>query len=94
MAENDKEVRIEKAEKLACDANDALSVESSPQYQSSESTVRIKADMENDTHLVPLSASSGTISDSDRECSDSPPPGHESGVEEHTESPKTPRSLQ
>ena len=89
-----KKEKMKKEEKIACDANDTLSVESSDRsrsrYQSSESTVRVKAERENDTHRVPLSASSGTISDSDRECSGIPPPGSDSGVEERTEAPATP----
>ena len=94
-----------KAEKLAGDEKETISVQSEEDEwgeeeedeigkssrRSSRSTVRVKRDPDC-TRYVALSASSGTLSDSCSDRAQSPPPGTYSGVEEKAcASPGTPK---
>ena len=90
MHKSDREI---KEEKMAGDEKDTISVQSEEEgwgreeevgkasHRSSKSTVRAKRDPDC-TRYVALSASSGTLTDSDIGRAESPPPGTYSGVEE------------
>ena len=88
-----------KEEKVAGDEKDTISVQSEEaeweevgkaSRSSIKSTVRVKCDP-NCIRYAPLSASSGTLTDSDTGGAESPPPGLYSGVEEDEyAAPETP----